>query len=317
MTANPSRDAFLTSAWIEFCKENYASEEKNEREFRRKWAKGEITGKIVAPFSVGQPPTPAKSMRKVPEVPSLPWQPPGGHVAATDAAGTLSKKYEAQHTERPYYMGEQSFFDRSLKAEAVMDQSIVAMLNLRLSKENRVKLKSKFSQSNAVRGCLDFRPPRTEATSASLKTSSRSLATPSPRARARALRRLGSGASSRSQSRQSNKTIARTAPIQPNATTAKAFAKMQLRLDEKVGLPLSLQQLTLKNAFRKAQQGNSLGILHVKSLERVLLSLGMANTFEDGGRKLVAQFCQGDDIRFLELIKSYLDYTAKSRVNPQ
>ena len=356
MTANPSRGAFLTSSWIEFCKENYASEEKNEKDFRRKWASGEITGKLAVPFSVGRAPTPQKSAREVPAVPSLPRQSHEVAVAATAAADALPMP-QTERRERPYYYSNTSFFDRSLKAEAVMDKSTIDTLRLRLSKENKQKLKSKFSQSNAVTACLDFRRPETDlAPSSSAARSPRATSSSrnSPRTsrlqqrssgmqsrssrnspRASRLQQRSSGMQSRSQSRQSRQSraasvrdssstrSARAAPAPPvavpvpNAATATAFSKLQLRLDERVGLPLSLQRLTLKNAFRKAQQGKApAGRLNIDQLERVLLSLGMGHsTYSDGGRQLVAQFREGDaDINFLALIASYLQFTAKSRV---
>jgi hypothetical protein len=325
MTANPSRGAFLTSSWIEFCKENYASEEKNEKDFRRKWASGEITGKLAVPFSVGRAPTPQKSARKVPAVPSLP----------REAADALPMP-QTERRERPYYYGNTSFFDRSLKAEAVMDKSTIDTLRLRLSKENKQKLKSKFSQSNAVTACLDFRRPETDlAPSSSAARSPRATSSSRNSPRTSRLQQRSSGMQSRSQSRQSRQSraasvrdssstrSARAAPAPPvavpvpNAATATAFSKLQLRLDERVGLPLSLQRLTLKNAFRKAQQGKApAGRLNIDQLERVLLSLGMGHsTYSDGGRQLVAQFREGDaDINFLALIASYLQFTAKSRV---
>ena len=136
MSANPSRDAFLTSSWIEFCKENYASEEKNEKEFQRKGCRADHwEGHRV--FSVGRAPTPAKSTRVVPDVPSLP-------VCESDAFYPPPTG-QRQSVERPYYMGSGYFFERSLKAEAVVDDSIINTLRLRLSKKNKLRLKSKFS----------------------------------------------------------------------------------------------------------------------------------------------------------------------------
>ena len=227
---------------------------------------------------------------------------------------------QRQSVGTPVYMGSGYFFERSLKAEAVVDDSIINTLRLRLSKKNKLRLKSKFSQSKAVRSCLDFSRPEKIPNSALLprgKIPSRC----SPRT-ARLRGHIGS--SRRPQSRQSRCSSVRTSasarsnvkiasPLLPNSSTAKAFRKLQLRLEERVGLPLSLQQLTLKNAFRKAKQGNLPGRLSFGQLERVLLNLGMGLTYTDGGKDLVAQFREGDSINFLELIKSYLNFVAKKR----
>ena len=95
MTANPSRSAFLTSEWTDFCKETYRSEDKHEQAFRRKWKSGLITGKLNVPFSVGRARTPEASDRIVPDVPSLPQE-------ALRKEKTLPTVQAVQSKPRPY-----------------------------------------------------------------------------------------------------------------------------------------------------------------------------------------------------------------------
>lgn len=307
MTANPSRSAFLTSNWTDFIKESYKSEERNEQEFRRKWESGEITGKLHVPFSVGRAQTPAPSDRKVPNVPSLPQDP-------YEEINSFPILQPVKSKPRPYYRGNEFFCDRSLRAEAVIDQSVIDGLKLRLSKANKEKLRTKFSQSKAVSACLDFRRPTTNASIARKNIISNIW---SPRTnRLRQQSRQASRASSRPSTRASTSFASPAnskTPIKLTSATEKAFKMLKLRLDERVGLPLSLHQLHLRNAFKKAKITNVPGRLNYKQLERVLMSLGMGyNTYNDGGKELVAQFMDDECVRFMDLIDSYVIFSSRT-----
>ena len=234
---------------------------------------------------------------------------------------------------RPYYVGERNHWQLSPRATATCQNPVTLQeLRARLNPANKLALKSKFSQSSAVRGCLDFTPRRGAAEAAAKATASAPDA--SRRVASRALIRAGSRASSTScaSARSSAGTapppstrlsaVSRGGSRRPRAVpkkTAKVFGALMLRLDNKVGWELSSHRLQLKNAFRKYQAGTQDSqFVTADAVARALVSLGCEGIVDPV--LLAEPFAAMHDqkqVAFMELIETYLEWAQKRKSRGQ
>jgi hypothetical protein len=239
-----SRGAFLTSDWIEFQKQLYASEEQIEKKFKKDWQNKRHQfqkdgNKVLYPYChddvVVQGTTPRSNIGPLPASLAL-------------YTGTAAKELIFQKDSA--YLGDR--FARSPRADAKLDQSVVNQLKGRLSKKNKLERLSKFSKSDHVKGCMHqtFNPINIPRRKEKIGRSGKRVGASS----------RASGISSRASYISSSLSNASTSSTCVNQQTNIAFQKIAERLDERVGLSLSQHRLFLSNGFRKHAVEGSLHI---------------------------------------------------------
>jgi len=249
-----SRGAFLTSEWIEFQKQLYASEEKIEKQFSKDWKNKkhefQMAGnKVVYPYCHGNEDEAAN-----PETTgggSKPGRPPPAHYKLYTGQGARSLLTNEGGTQVNRWL-------RSPRADAALDDATKNQLRGRLSKSGKQDRLTKFSKSQQFKGCM-YQSDLPGKSGSSGKgggkgggRNSRVGSRAGSRVGSRAGSRVGSRASRNISSRASNVSIVSTSSTYViGSKTSHAFNIIAERLDNRVGLSLCKHQLFLKNGFRK------------------------------------------------------------------